>query len=52
MIKHTQTIRPQIAEELFFVFDHLVELALKGLIVTFLLRNLFIKCMSLKVLRF
>ena len=31
MIKHTQTIRRQIAVEL-FEFDHFVELALKGLI--------------------
>ena len=32
MVKHTETIRRQIADEL-FVFDHLVKLALKGLII-------------------
>ena len=48
MIKHTQTIRPQIADELFCVFDHFVELALKGLIVTFLLRNLFLNACRYK----
>ena len=31
MVKHTQTISRQIADELFQVFDHFVELALKGL---------------------
>ena len=31
MVKHTQTIRRQIAEELFGVFDSFVKLALKGL---------------------
>ena len=31
MVKHTQTIRRQIAEELSEIFDHLVGLALKGL---------------------
>ena len=32
MVKHTQTIRRQFANELFeFVFDHFVGLALKGL---------------------
>ena len=31
MVKHTQAIRPQIAEE-FFECDHFVKLALKGLI--------------------
>ena len=30
MVKHTQTIRRQFADEL-SVFDHLVKLALKGL---------------------
>ena len=30
MVKHTQTIRRQIADEL-FEFDHFVKLALKGL---------------------
>ena len=32
MVKHTQTIRWQIADELFLsVFDHFVKLAVKGL---------------------
>ena len=31
MIKHTQTIRRQIADECLSVLDHLVGLALKGL---------------------
>ena len=32
MVKHTQTVRRQIADELFVsVFDHFVGLALKGL---------------------
>ena len=31
MVKHTQTIQRQIADELFSVFDHFVGLALKGL---------------------
>ena len=31
MVKHTQTIRWQIADELLSVFDHFVILALKGL---------------------
>ena len=31
MIKHTQTIRRQIADELLSVFDHFVGFALKGL---------------------
>ena len=31
MVKHTQTIRRQIADESFSVFDHFVALALKGL---------------------
>ena len=33
MIKHTQTIRRQFADELLECVDHFVELALKGLIV-------------------
>ena len=31
MVKHTQTIRQQIADDLFECFDHFVGLALKGL---------------------
>ena len=31
MVKHTQTIRRQIADECFGVFDHFVGLVLKGL---------------------
>ena len=31
MVKHTQTIRRQIAEELFESIDHFQELAFKGL---------------------
>ena len=31
MVKHTQTIRRQIADECLSVFDHFVKLALKGL---------------------
>ena len=31
MVKQTQTIRRQIADELLSVFDHFVKLALKGL---------------------
>ena len=31
MVKHTQAIRRQFADELFGVFDHFVILALKGL---------------------
>ena len=31
MVKHTQAIRQQIADELLSVFDHFVGLALKGL---------------------
>ena len=31
MVKHTQTILRQIADECLSVFDHLVKLALKGL---------------------
>ena len=31
MVKHTQTIRRQFADELFELFDHFVKLALKGL---------------------
>ena len=31
MVKHTQTIRRQIADELYEMFDHFVGLALKGL---------------------
>ena len=31
MAKHTQTIRRQIADELFEFFDHFLKLALKGL---------------------
>ena len=31
MVKHTQTIRRQIADELFELFDHFVKLALEGL---------------------
>ena len=32
MVKHAQTIRRQIADELFDLFDHFVGLALKGVI--------------------
>ena len=32
MVKHTQTIGRQIADELLNVFEHFVKLALKGLI--------------------
>ena len=31
MVKHTQTIHPQFADELFELFDHFVGLAPKGL---------------------
>ena len=31
MVKHTQTIRRQFADEFLIVFDHFVGLALKGL---------------------
>ena len=31
MVKHTQTIRRQIADNCLSVFDHFVKLALKGL---------------------
>ena len=31
MVKHTQTIRRQFADELLSVFDHFMNLALKGL---------------------
>ena len=31
MVKYTQTIRSQIADELFGAFDHFVGLALKGI---------------------
>ena len=34
MVKHTQTIRRQIADEFLSVFDHFVGLALKELIRT------------------
>ena len=40
MVKHTQTIRRQIADELFeCVFDHFAGLALKGLTVTGLFKQ-------------
>ena len=36
MVKYTQTIRRQYADELFSVFDHFIKLVLKGLIIFWL----------------
>ena len=40
MVKHTQTIRRQVADELFEWFDHFVKLVLKGLKIRAKLFNL------------
>ena len=40
MVKHTQTIRRQIADELFERFDHFVKFSLKGLKIRAKLLNL------------